>query len=281
MGVPDGWTGLRGVVPRNAVAPSSGGEILDVLRPLAEAEIALDGGIRLSRSSWLAGHPPQIHMRGDAAAAGTLYIDDHAASADANGIYRAPGWDLPGAHLIRCTSGTRTYEIAGGSEAWEAWDAYTWSAGGTDSGDASKPSICGALVLAPRSHRCGQRMLSVPVRNPVLVGARPGDIYTSERRSDVRTDELAAFAHFDAVWALPADAFHCSRQSRVLSMGVTAPVLPPTRIPASETQRVLAWCSAILNASRKRLGLQPDDQATRKLWDEYRRTAHALRKRFK
>jgi hypothetical protein len=283
-GVPDGWIGLRGIVPRNAVAPRGGGDILDVLRPLAQAEIALDGGIRLSRACWLAGHPPQIHLRGDAAAAGTLYIDDHAAGPDPSGTYRVPGWDSPGEHLIRCGSGTRTYQIAAGSEAWDAWDAYTWSAGGMDSGDGTKPSICGALLLAPRARRCGQKMLSVPAANPVLVGARPGEIYTIDRRSDVRTVELAAFAPFEAVWALPADAFRCSRQSRILSLRASAPVRLPSariRIVASEAPRLLAWSGAILDASRKRLAVHPDDVALRKLWAEYRRTAHALRKRLK
>jgi hypothetical protein len=283
-GVPDGWIGLRGVVPRNAVAPRGGGDILDVLRPLAQAEIAFDGGIRLSRACWLVGHPPEIHLRGDSAAAGTLYIDDHAAGPDPSGTYRVPGWDSPGEHLIRCASGTRTYQIATGREAWDAWDAYTWSAGGMDGGDGSKPSICGALLLAPRARRCGQKMLSVPATNPVLIGARPGEIYTSDRRSDIRTDDLSAFAPFEAVWALPADAFHCSKQSRVLSLRASAPVRLPAargRIAASEAPQLLAWSSAILDASRKRLAVHPDDRALRKLWAEYRRTAHALRKRLK
>ena len=48
-----------------------------------------------------------------------------------------------------------------------------------------------------------------------------------------------------------------------------------------EAPRLLAWSGAILDASRKRLAVHPDDGALRKLWAEYRRTAHALWKRLK
>ncbi len=280
-GVPDGWVGLRRVVPRNAVAQSGSGEILDVLRPLAQAEIVLSGGIRIARSCWLAGHPPEIRLRGDVAAADGVYIDDYAARANTSGAYQVPGWDSRGEHLIRCTSGTRTYRIADGRERWEAWDAYTWSVGGGGSTDVKKVSICGPLVLPPRTPG-GHRMLVLPAANPVLVGARPGDIYTSNRRSDIRAHELTAFPPFEAVWALPADVFHCSKQSRIVSVQAITPTrLSGVRYGASDALRVRAWCNAILDASRKRLSIQSTDPVVHKLWDDYRRAARAVRSQLK
>lgn len=124
-------------------------------------------------------------------------------------------------------------------------------------------------------------MLSVPATNPVLVGARPGDIYTSRCRTDIRAHDLAVFPPFEAVWAFPGDVFHCSRRSRIISVQATAPIrVPAVRGSATEVRRLRAWCSMILDAN-KRLALESDDPLIRKLWAEYRCTARDIRKQLK
>ena len=64
-GVPSGWRLLRGVVPHKSLPLSSDADILNILRPLPEIEIALEGGIRLAYNTWLLGYPPAIHVYGD------------------------------------------------------------------------------------------------------------------------------------------------------------------------------------------------------------------------
>ena len=51
-------------VPQRPVPLSSDADILNVLRPVPEIEIALEGGIRLAYNSWLLGHPPAIRIYG-------------------------------------------------------------------------------------------------------------------------------------------------------------------------------------------------------------------------
>ena len=124
-------------------------------------------------------------------------------------------------------------------------------------------------------------MLSVPATNPVLVGARPGDIYTSRCRTDIRAHDLAVFPPFEAVWAFLGDVLHCSRRSRIINVQATAPIrASAVRGSAAEMRRLRAWCNMILDAS-KRLALESDDPIISKLWAKYRRTARDIRKQLK
>ena len=61
-GIPAGWVGLQGVIPRIAISSAAESDILNVLRPDADCQIVLEGGIRIARSSWLLGHPPKIRL---------------------------------------------------------------------------------------------------------------------------------------------------------------------------------------------------------------------------
>ncbi len=146
-GLPHGWIGLRGVQPRKPVPSSPEGSILDLLRPLADVNISFEGGIRIDRQAWLHGYPPQIQLRGDTNSVNGLLIDGTPAVLTSNGFYEADGWDSPGEHSVWCPSASRSYIIRDMAEAWEPWNAYTWSLGtfaGTRGPIAA--SICGALV---------------------------------------------------------------------------------------------------------------------------------------
>jgi hypothetical protein len=270
-GIPAGWSGLRGVVPRTAIAPSPVGDILDALRPLAEVEIALEGGIRIDRQTWLSGFPPSVRLRGDTSTIGAVTIDRHDATLSANGGYAVPGWDSPGEHSVWCTSDSRKYAIRGGAEDWESWDAYTWSLGEVGGGGTqSRPAICGVLVRPPRAARSDGRAIVVPASNPVLIGAGPGEIEICAPRSDVRAGLCIGFPWFEPIWAIPADALHCDkRTARVLLIGSPQPVAEgeqqPSARPGERRARfhrgrirgAYAWYEAILTAGSKGLQTEP------------------------
>jgi hypothetical protein len=291
-GIPAGWVGLRGVLPRKPVASSLGGDILDALRPLAEVKIALSGGIRIDRQTWLSGFPPTIRLLGDASAIGTITIDGQAATLAADGGYVATGWDSPGEHSVWCTIGSRTYAIRGGAEEWESWDAYAWSLGELSNGYAtteSRAAICGVVVRPPRVARSDCRSTVVAASNPVLIGARPGEIAFCTPREDVRARFCVGFPWFDPVWAIPADVLHCDKHTaRVVLIGPLCPVgrddQPRTRGGGrAPRKRALAWgthpwCTAILAASRKGLQTEPAGAEVAELWRDYKRCAKALRK---
>ncbi len=290
-GVPVGWVGLRGVRPRRPVAPSADGDILDALRPLADVEIALDGGIRIDRQTWLSGFPPAIHLLGDTSTTGVVMIDGREARRSPDGAYVVPGWDSPGDHSVWCTSTSRTYSIRSGAEEWQPWDAYAWSLGEhSASGTQSRPAICGVLVRPPRVARPDSRPTVVVASNPILIGARPGEIEACTPRGDVRAGLCVGFPWFEPIWAIPADALHCDkRTARVLLIGSPTAVYrgeneSGTRSAGARRRRAAAawaadaWCAAILAAGRKGLQTEPSRAEISDLWKTYKRYANSLRR---
>jgi hypothetical protein len=292
-GMPPGWVGLRGVCPKKPVAPSPGGDIIDALRPLPDVEIALIGGIRIDRQTWLTGFPPTVELLGDASTLGVVTIDGQEATRSSEGGYVAPGWDSAGEHTVWCTSTSRTYAIRSGAELWEPWDAYAWSLGEpTASGTQSRPAICGVLVRPPRVARSDSRPTVVAASNPILIGARPGEIEVCKPRGDVRSGLCVGFPWFEPIWAIPADALHCDkRTARVLLIG------PPVVVGRGDEQSIVhggraarrraltwgshAWCSAVLAAGRKGLQTEPSRVEIADLWKDYKRYARALRRRWR
>ncbi len=294
-GVPAGWSGLRGVVPRTPVAPSGVGDILDALRPLAEVDIALEGGVRIDRQTWLSGFPPTIRLRGDRSTVDVVLIDGRDATVSPKGDYSVPGWESLGDHTVWCTSDSRTYAIRDGAEDWEAWDAYTWSLGEVAvAGAPSCPAICGVLLRPPRGARPNGRALVVPSSNPILVGADPGEIVVCTSRSDLRAGVCVGFPWFEPVWAIPADAHHRDkRTARVLLIGSPKPAATRgqrgrarsrerrARVDRPRNSEADAWCTAILAAAGKGLQTEPARTEVTDLWKTYRRCAKALRRSWR
>lgn len=284
-GIPPGWAGLRGIVPRNPIPPSPTGEILDALRPLADVEIALVGGIRIDRQTWLTGFPPNVRLRGNTSMIDAVTIDGREATVWPKGDYIVPGWDSPGDHSVWCTSDSRTYSIRSGAEEWQAWDAYTWSLGELSAeATRSRPGICGVLLRPPKVGRSDGRAIVVPASNPVLIGAAPGEIEICAPRSDMRARLCVGFPWFEPIWAIPADALRCDkRTARVLLIGSPQPVAegkqqPNTRPAERRSRGVDAWCEAILTAGRKGLQTEPSRAEIADLWKAYKRSAKALRR---
>lgn len=288
-GLPAGWVALRGVIPRIPVPANAEGDILNVLRPLAEVQIALEGGIRLARQAWLAGYPPRIRLRGDIQSAGAVRIDGVEATANASGSLSVPGWDQPGQHLVSCASASRTYVIQEGAEEWQGWDAYRWSMGDIETDAiASRCAICGAAVRPPSAvgldHR---RPLVIPVTNMVLIGPTPGDIEKCSARTDLPSAVSLVFPSFRPVWAIPAEPLRCDKRvARVELIGT--PDLPDedesddrgssSRSSDRENRRRKdVWIDLILDAGRKGLLTEPRRPDIAELWRAYRQHARKLR----
>ncbi len=295
-GIPSGWVGLRGVVPRRPIAPSPDGDLLDAIRPLAQVVIALEGGIRIDRQTWLSGFPPTIRLLGETSARPMITIDGQEATLAANGGYVVPGWDSPGEHSIWCTSSSRTYGIRSGAEDWEPWDAYAWSLGEPSaSGMQSRPGICGVLIRPPRVARPDCHATVVIASNPILIGPRPGDLEMCAERDDLRAGLCVGFPWFEPVWAIPANALHCDRRAaRVLLIGPPRPVEGGHQSTMHRSARgggrasrqpsrggVYEWCAVILTASRKGLLTEPSRPDIADLWSAYRRSARAILRRWR
>lgn len=277
-GASEGWLALSSVTPQHPVAPCGNGDILDVLRPAPDAQISLSGGIRITCSAWLVGFPPVIRILGDSTAAGTVYIDGQPSIPGEYGAYVAPGWDAPGDHGVSCLCGKKNYEIAAGLEAWQPWDAYTWSSGDASSQVGMRPAICGALVQPPQKRRDAARQFSAPASNALLIGPSPGQIHLCEMRSDLRASTCVDYPQFEPMWAIPIDPMHCDKNSsRVLRVGCVMPDRADANGRSRKQQKMLrAWAQAILDATRKGLRVEPSDEETQALWSAYRKAARTI-----
>lgn len=282
LGAPRGWVVLRGVTPKSPVANSSEGDILDALRPLANVEIVLLDGIRLTRTTWLVGYPPRIHLQGNANnEVEDVRIDGRPALRGADGNYEVEAWDSLGTHEVWCPSASRSYTIEEGPEHWDAWDAYDWSLGEPTSIRATVPAaICGMLVCPHDERAKGRNAVTIPTTNCVIIGSNPGEIYVCRARTELRLSTQVAFPWFAPTWALPLDPLHCDKRvTRVRLIGGVEGAAPSTSLAGrGRTQAVMAWCSAILDAGRKGLAVDPAEDATQKLWREYRQVARSIRR---
>ena len=282
-GAPDGWIVLRAVRPQRPVPPGNDNHILNVLRPLPDIEIALEGGIRLAHNQWLLGYPPKIHIYGDPAHTGKVLIDGEEAARSEQGDYKTPGWDTEGDHWIWCGNTSKSYSLARGQSSWERWPAYSFSLPGTK-GKGEKLALCGPVAWfgTTESQLDHGRTIQVPQSNPVLLGSRPGEVYFAHQRPDVRGALCLGSPPFNPVWALPAQPLHGDkRRDRILLVGE---LLAPTTMPRGSSEwgasggDVERWYQMILNAGRKGLAVEPESWATDQLWRSYKQLARRLRR---
>ena len=281
-GVPAGWKVLRTVRPQRSVPPSTDNHILNVLRPLPDIEIALEGGIRLAHNQWLLGYPPEIHIYGDPAHTGEVLIDDEEAARSESGGYEVPGWDSEGDHRIWCGNTSKSYSLTRGKSSWERWRAHSFSLSGTN-GNSEKLALCGPVVWSGtiESHPDQRRAIPVPPSNPVLLGSRPGEVYFAYQRPDVRGAPCLGSPPFNPVWALPAQPLQSDkRRDRILLVGELLAAHNDAGGPqrAGSGGDLERWYQMILNAGRKGLAVEPESWATDQLWRSYKQLARRLRK---
>ena len=279
-GIPAGWKVLRAIQPQRPVPLSNDNHILNVLRPLPDIDIALEGGIRLTRNQWLLGYPPEIRIYGDPAHTGEVQIDGEEAVRAEQGGYRIPGWDTEGDHQVWCGSTSKSYSLTRGQSSWEFWPAYSFSLPGTKR-RGEELALCGPAVWSStiESHPDQRRVIQVPPNNSVLLGARPGEVYFAYRRPDVRGAPCLGSPPFNPVWALPDQPLHGDkRRDRILLVGEPL----AAQNDAGGKQQVWSggdvecWYQMILNAGRKGLAVEPGSWATEQLWRSYRQLARRL-----
>ena len=274
-GIPEGWVLFSNVRPTVAVDHDESAGIRNVLRPLEDIDIYLEGGIRLSHKRWLHGHPPRIRIRGGRDENPAVSIDARAASRNSDGSFETQTAFSLGQHVVFCGGVTEPYEIAEGQESWDPFEAFMYN---MDRDQNTEVSVCGPIVMGH-----GEQTL-VPATNKCLVGAKPGQIYFCKSPYEQSTNAMLAITEFPVVWALPVNPYQCTK-SEVFAIAISAievsPLMGYLRRRLRLTDEVFLWCNAILNSSRKGLRPDPDDGTVMKLWSEYVRTARQMRRSFK
>lgn len=275
-GIPDGWVAYTHVFPTKPLPVGTTAHILDALRPIPDLNIKLRGGIRIQRSVWLSGYPPEIKIVGDITHAQFMLIDGQPASVKNSRFLWTGSSDTLGPHVVTIDGKARTYSIAEPNENWEKCAAYSFSIPGRGHAKSTCWTICGALVSA-----CGSsavKQFFVPPSNPILIGATPGQIQYCEVRKDIRTDLCPVAPDFDAVWAVPSDALHTNKATTQIKF-VGKNFCPPNNLPPRSSQlpkHTLRWCTAILDSSRKGLAIEPHSEAASRLWNDYKKVAKRL-----
>lgn len=280
VGAPPGWVVFRGIVPTTPVPPVGEADILNALRPILKIDISLEGGIRLQYTTWLEGYPPSIRVYGDPDHTTEVLIDSRVASCGADGAYRVSGWDAAGSHTVWCGGTTKSYSIVSFAGSWEAWDAYMFPVALRSK---RRLSVCGPLVRTISEEvQSWAASIQVPNTHLIVLGSAPGQYVVATRTSEISGAPCVASPYFRPVWALPRDPLHCSKETtRILLVGeATEPTTPGSNSEAKGrgADGVGTWCRAILDASRKGLSTEPDNDGVRKLWLSYKRLARQIRR---
>jgi hypothetical protein len=266
-GAPDGWVFYRSARPSRAVPQAPGNDIINLVRPVPDIEILLEGGLWLQDSTWMAGYPPEIHVGGEIPVGALITIDGAPAEQAEGGNFRTAASESMGTHVIWCGGKTARYSI---SEPEENWGQSELRAPGN--------TVCGAFVTRESKTEDPGSLISVPTSNPILIGAKPGEIFRCDSRPGT---QWMGFVPFPVSWALPADPLHCDRSVRkVLMVNVMNPFLGTIwgRSGNPVPKKVLQWCHALLDCRRKGLAVSPGDAEICQLWRDYATEAKRIRR---
>jgi hypothetical protein len=272
-GVPSGWILFREVIPTRSVQMDDERGILNVLCPAHEIEPQFVGGIRLERNLWLAGFPPRIRFVGELGNDFVVLIDEQQAHVASDGAFEAPGWDAEGEHRLWFCDRAETYVIRTMKEEWESWHAHDFCTGA---------AICGASTQRIDGGRW--RQVRIPAANPLLVGARLGEIFTFQSRHDIRSETILAMVPFAPVWALPIDPVHADKRSaRLVLLDSLEPMSADGYSNGNRrvTAPVRLWVSVVNNAGRKQLALSVEGNEANGLWRRYLAVAKQLRRKMR
>ena len=269
-GVPAGWILIPNVTPTRAVPMREEQNILNVLCPGHEIEPQFTGGIRLERSVWLVGFPPRIRFAGELENGFKVLIDDQPATPAADGAFESPGWDSEGEHRLWFSDRAQTYALRTMEEGWDSWPAHQCGAGA---------AICGAGTY--RIDDARWRQFCIPAANPVLIGARPGEIFRCRISNGAHSDWVLTRVPFIPVWALPSGGR--SRKNPRAAIEVVEFKEPLNQIEEFSpklkvTSALRKWIFALRNARRNHVKLAAHGDETDALWRRYGDVAKRLRK---
>jgi hypothetical protein len=260
-GVPSGWVALRHVSPTEAIPLDPGIDDFYAIKPAPDIEIELEGGLRLRNSVWIAGYPPRIKLLGECNVPVKVLIDGKEGQGCADRSFAADGFDLIGDHFVYCEglSCSASYSIEEPLESWEPWAAHCYGGG----------EICGPLVQESPEN-AERRIVTVPMSNPVLLGASPGMIFYCSRRSAAR---WKGYAPFDPVWALPAHPLTSNKnEARIIQLAD----IPVISVHGRYANAALNWSNAILDASRKGLRIANESIQSKESWSTYKKVARSI-----
>ena len=269
QGVPNGWLLFRNVNPTTALLHNPADGILNILRPVHDVEIELHGGIRIQYLQWLLGHPPQVRLRGQHDNLEVM-IDQQAATHDENRNYTVPGWDTQGFHRAACGGATASYELIDPPLEWDRFSAFTYK---TRADSLFQTNVCGPLV----STELQSTVLLERIGGTYLLGPVPGQVAFAAPAPGVRVPAFLGAADFPIVWAVPASPLLANKETS--SIKLFRHELPEVCKDLSKpSAAVRLWASLVMEASYKRLQIDPAKDDARSLWLKYKSVARRIKR---
>jgi len=268
-----GWLLFQGVRPTVAIEHDDSVGLLNILRPVHDVEIVLRGGIRLGRSKWLNDYPPDVRIRGMSNNNLKVIIDGKSASANESGNYTAPNWDNAGIHIVFCAGVSQSYELCDGLHEWECFKAFEYEVGSQNSIDYPSVMICGPIVKSTGEEN---DVTLTPTTNNCLLGAVPGNVAITTAARNIWTSHHLTVAEFPIAWTLPACPLRCDRRRASIKLVRPLAVASEDSTAKISQQAKLRWCYKILNASRRRLRVEPNTDIAKQLWKGYKQAARQL-----
>jgi hypothetical protein len=197
-------------------------------------------------------------------------IDQQVAICDEDGKYIVPGWDEPGVHRVFCGGKTASYALVLPPTVWASFRASTYK---RTAPPIFALTICGPIV------RTGDQstLLLARTGRTWLVGPVPGQIALAAPAFDLRVSSFLGAADFPVVWAVPTSPLQADkRTSTIQLLHRNAPEAIP--VPSKASGAARCWASVIMDASYKRLRLEPTTDDARHLWAAYRLVARRIKK---
>jgi hypothetical protein len=286
-GTPENWVALVGVCPASGIQLTVQSDILNALRPDADATVLLRGGIRLGRSSWLIGSPPRIVLGGLSSA--NVFIDGKAAIKRMDGSYGTQSYADEGLHIVTLDPSNKTvsYEIVNPDHRWELFASPSANEEyDADNITGQSVSSCGPTVVSGRQGGNLYKTQFVPVPGDYLaLGLKAGQVATTVSNMEGHMPCSLCPSVFRPVWVLPANPYKKDRATTFVTLVGDISSKPYLNLRAApnmhERAQISKWANAILDCSRKRLPVHPDNPEVAALWDAYRNTARLARRRLK
>lgn len=266
QGIPDGWTVLSRYTPMHAAALPLPAD-LRPLDPGTGLEILFEGGLAIRPRVYASGHPPRITVS-PALGSASITIGGEPATCSADGTWEAPGWDVPGQHMVDVVPGpSASYEIAAdpwAAAGWDFWDAHPGRFRNRAPGPWARAEICGAQVRGP----AGEVVFAAETQ-PTLItlGLRSGAT-SLQRRGDVSVS-IGYMAEAPAF--LLAATGQRRTQGRVVWLGLT-PASQASRRPDPD------WVAVVRTAASRRLPLDRSDALGEDSWRKAKERARRLKR---
>jgi hypothetical protein len=260
-----GWVVLCGYTPTRPIAAVADPR-LSSLDPGSGTEIGFNGGLRIRANHFAEGHAPRIIIE-PLAPNSRVLIGGRPASLDSSGAWIGPAWDEPGSHLIDVVGGPSvTYSID--SDPGRERD---WPIPAEALVPFGMPPVVHAALIGAFVQPLSRQMLLAAESNQTVValGHRAG-AQALVPRADAPAG-VAALA-FEAVFLIISSGPR-RRQGRVLWLGTHPPGnVHPVRRPD------MAWVSAVLGASARRLDVHPGEDDAKRAWRSAVAAARRMRR---